>query len=588
MTRPAPAVLAAVTVVAAFLSIVAAGPFTPKGTQPPLASTPYPPSACQSCHSGLDQGHYVRPFDRWAGSMMANAARDPLFWAALDVANHDIPGVGDLCLRCHTPVAWLEGRSEPPFGSPDGCGLDGAIDQTDSDFEGVQCTLCHQMMVNPAPPPGEDPFYLENAQFWVDDESCDNGFEPCRRGPYAYLDGEATPPHSWVYSPYHVSADICGTCHNVTHPAATLVDDNGVDTGVPMPVERTFMEWQQSTFSQPGPGYRSCQNCHMPDATHDPASPCVFEQNNRSGDMPIHHFAGGNAWLPEVLAAEYPALDRADSFAAATAEAVTMLQAAAIVAVGAPAAGLVGAPLELAVTVTNLTGHKLPTGYPEGRRLWLEVVASRPGGRPYWSSGRWDAATGELADDPQLTVYEVKPGIWNRNGTGSCDTTDELGAPIFHFVLNDCIALDNRIPPLGFTGGASLETRPVGVTYPETSPGSGVTVNYATAAYTVPAAPASADAVTVTATLYYQTTSREYVKFLRDQAVANAFPDDCIPRLGSGAPTMSRGEILYDLWQNHGRSAPVAMASATVTVELALFQDGFEAGTTTAWSQTKP
>ena len=44
---------------------------------------------------------------------------------------------------------------------------------------------------------------------------------------------------------------------------------------------------------------------------------------------------------------------------------------------------------------------------------------------------------------------------------------------------------------------------------------------------------AAAAAATVEVRLFHQTTMREYVEFLRDQAVENAFPDDCIER-GSG------------------------------------------------------
>ena len=32
------------------------------------------------------------------------------------------------------------------------------------------------------------------------------------------------------------------------------------------------------------------------------------------------------------------------------------------------------------VRVTNKSGHKLPTGYPEGRRMWLEVAVVDAGG----------------------------------------------------------------------------------------------------------------------------------------------------------------------------------------------------------------
>jgi hypothetical protein len=50
----------------------------------------------------------------------------------------------------------------------------------------------------------------------------------------------------------------------------------------------------------------------------------------------------------------------------------------------------------------------------------------------------------------------------------------------------------------------------------------------------------------------------------------------------------SRGEILHDLWIEHGRSAPFEMDVATVVVELDLFADGFESGNTSAWSAAQP
>jgi hypothetical protein len=122
--------------------------------------------------------------------------------------------------------------------------------------------------------------------------------------------------------------------------------------------------------------------------------------------------------------------------------------------------------------------------------------------------------------------------------------------------------LDNRIPPLGFTGGANLETRPVGYVYPETSPGSGKLVNFDDTAYSIPVPSGTLSPVRVTATLRYQTASSEYVAFLRDEAIANGFPNDCIDR-SSGPSTQSRGQYLYELWAAYGRSAPVDMGSSS-------------------------
>ena len=550
-----------------FVGPANAGDVTPNGTQPVLTHPVLEPFNCLLCHGEYDDANNIEPFPTWAGSMMANSARDPLFWAALDVANNDVPGIGDFCLRCHTPSAWLAGRSEPPGGSVDGCGLLGNLDEPNNDFDGVSCHLCHRMMVNENPPPGEDEVYFENAEFWIDDEDCttpDSG--PCRRGPYDYSGGAAPPPHQWAFSEYHLSSDICGNCHNITSPIHTLIDENGDDTGLPFPIERTFKEWQQSAFAGDGGKAQSCQACHMPDPAADPVFACVFQENDRTDDLAVHQLAGGNTWIPAILRDEYPALDRAEEFDATIAWANEMLQErSATLELISPAAAVPGETLDAAVRVTNLSGHKLPTGYTEGRRMWIHLVARDALGEVIWESGAYDGATGDLTRDDQVKVYEAKPGIWNALGTGECDTTDAMGRPEFHFVLNNCYASDNRIPPLGFTGGDDIETMPVAYTYPETFPGSGVLVNFDVTDYRIQIPAQAAFPIALEATLRYQTASKEYVEFLRNEAVANDFPDDCLPRT-TGLPTASRGEIMYDLWEQYDRSPPVAMASDSTEI----------------------
>ena len=55
--------------------------------------------------------------------------------------------------------------------------------------------------------------------------------------------------------------------------------------------------------------------------------------------------------------------------------------------------------------------------------------------------------------------------------------------------------------------------------------------------------PVGPDAVQAEVVLYYQTTTREYVEFLRDENT-----------------TTAAGNILFDLWNDHGQAAPVIMA----------------------------
>ncbi|NNF08367.1 MAG: hypothetical protein HKN21_16520, partial [Candidatus Eisenbacteria bacterium] len=105
------------------------------GTQPfEGAVLEDPTTHCVSCHGNYDATH--EPWETWQGSMMGQAARDPLFFAAVAIAEQDAPGAGDLCLRCHTPGGWQEGRS-----------LDASGGQlTAKDRQGVQCDSCHRMV----------------------------------------------------------------------------------------------------------------------------------------------------------------------------------------------------------------------------------------------------------------------------------------------------------------------------------------------------------------------------------------------------------------------------------------------------------
>ena len=79
--------------------------------------------------------------------MMANASIDPLFLACLTKANADAPESGDLCLRCHSPRGWLNGRSSPT----DGTRLH------DQDKVGVSCEFCHRLVDGRQNPASTDP-----------------------------------------------------------------------------------------------------------------------------------------------------------------------------------------------------------------------------------------------------------------------------------------------------------------------------------------------------------------------------------------------------------------------------------------------
>ena len=78
------------------------------------------------------------------------------------------------------------------------------------------------------------------------------------------------------------------------------------------------------------------------------------------------------------------------------------------VQVTVPATVQGGASLAASVRVRNLTGHKLPTGYAEGRRMWLTVEARDGNGTKFWESGAYNLATGVLTQDPAIKIYRAE------------------------------------------------------------------------------------------------------------------------------------------------------------------------------------
>jgi hypothetical protein len=514
------------------------------GTQPHRgAILDDPDVSCATCHGNYDSAN--EPWFNQRGSMMGQSARDPFFYACMAIAEQDVPSVGDLCIRCHSPGGWEEGRSVD---------TDGDL-LTAKDRHGVQCDFCHRIVdyqYAAGASPSEDadvlaaivplPLQYGNGQF-INDPS------PLRRGPYADADAN----HAFVSSPIHRSAHLCATCHDVSNPAFSRVFSadyapNAFDAAHPdmdlrnmMPVERTYSEWSQSAYAASGvfaPQFAgnkpdgivsTCEDCHMRDVN---AKGCNVSGVKARTDLGLHDFTGGNTFVTDIVATYYPDEVTVTQLAAAKSRAIHMLQLAATLELTPEDYGV-------AVKVTNETGHKLPSGYPEGRRIWLNVKGFDEGGALVFESGAYDPSSAVLTRDSQAKVYEIHPGL-------SPSLAEAIGLPAgesFHFVLNDTIYADNRIPPRGFTNAAFdlVQSPAVGREY-------GDGQYWDITPYRLPV---TVDSVWVT--LYYQTTSKEYVEFLRDANTTN------------GA-----GQNLYDAWVAQGKAAPVIMAQTgtrvTVTV----------------------
>lgn len=480
------------------------------GTQPDVVSFERV-SFCKFCHG--DYAEYA-PYDTWKGTMMGNAMRDPIFLAAVASNNKDFDGIvliGDYCLRCHTPKGWLEGRSEPPDGS--------SLVEAEDDFEGIICDFCHRA-VDPLSSEGKG---LEtngtvetqrNAQYVVSDDTA-------KRGPY-----EPTPTgHVSKYSEFHTTSEFCATCHEITNPLYNNEE-----------IEKTYTEWKYSAYGDYAEGEKtSCQSCHMPTVE---GYACNVESKILRDDIYKHEFAGGNACMQDIMKYIYGFTDETHLAALETTQgnAKEMLGNAAKLE-------LTNDEKKVEVKIINLAGHKLPTGFSEGRSMWINVKFYDSGGNIVKESGAYDFDTGELAKDAEIKVYEIKPGIKN---TGDPESFPDLlglpDGPSFHFAANNYIYKDNRIPPTGFKNSDFEEYKAYirDATYKDGQ-------DWDLTGYMIPDGAVSADV-----TLYYQTTSKEFIEFLYEENKGNKWD------------YFGMGEKLYEAWQNTGRCAPVAMEKETI------------------------
>jgi hypothetical protein len=546
------------------------------GTQPnQMVDTIPDPESCRDCHEnitdiGVEQPEEYAPWIGWQGSMMAQAGRDPVFFAALDIANADAIGGGEFCLRCHMPRGWLHGRSTPSDGSA----------MTLEDREGVQCEVCHRM-VDPVYEAGISPSRditvhntITSPVTTIGSGSLIMDPEDYRRGPFDIVTDLGSDPHSvhdgargTLQSPYHQEANFCGSCHDINNPLLSWDEARGeywpndMDAPAPdldelFPIERTFTEWQLSDYNTPEGVYApkfggnktavsTCQDCHMRDVTGVAGD--VFGEHIQRDDMPLHDLTGANTWVPQIIP-QHPVFsatfqaepERVEALQAGIERARYMLQNAATVTA-------VRQDDDLLVTVVNESGHKLPTGYVEGRRMWLQVEGYNAAGDLIFASGTYTEATGELEGYHQtgsdLKVYESLHGL-------TPDYAAELGLSAghsFHFILNNDIVFDNRIPPRGFEFNAYAAAGAAPYTNSAPDPtlyGDGQ--YWDTTTYQLPP-----EVVTGTVRLMHQVAAKEYVEFLRDNS----------PTVGS---LDSNGEILFALWEATERSKPEVMSEVPI------------------------
>jgi hypothetical protein len=345
---------------------------------------------CALCHTRI-RTPPAGQHPLWKQSMMSRAGQDPYWRQRVEQERQLLPEqhalIDDKCFRCHAPAADL--------------GADAAR------REGVTCTVCHRI----------------SSEALGTKANFTGGF---RLNPRHELFGPHAKPFAMpmlmhtamapVESAHTLRPELCATCHTVVTP---ILDARGRVQGE-FYEQAPYLEWLASDGGETG---MTCQQCHMPEfrepeyiAHRPPGGP--FPPTRPRRPFAQHEFTGGNLQMLGRLGAD-PARTQ------------NQLR-------GALALEARWSPREqhtLEVTVQNLTGHKLPTGFP-GRRLWLRVTARDAAGRALFQSG----ASGADFRQPHRTEIRnpAEVMVWEARMRGPS------------LLLNAAWAKDNRILPAGF------------------------------------------------------------------------------------------------------------------------------------------
>ena len=397
---------------------------------------------CAGCH-GHDSlgvamvagdGEDVNVVDDWRSSMMANSARDPFFLAKVEHEGLEYPGhkeqIEHNCMKCHAPLAVFEQQmlGNPPF----------TLAQYDTSVmaqDGVSCLACHMQNPDSAGRFFSGNLRYDSARVW---------------GPYGQDQINPDIMQYFVgYTPdqgsHILDGRVCAGCHTAIN---STLDLDGNFTGGYFYEQTMWQEYENSIYFGTD---QNCRSCHMPRIQ----GPVVLasEYLFLAGQSPFgkHHLAGGGTFMLKMLKDHIEPLGipaTAAQFDSTIAR--TQYQLEHSVELHTGVATRTDDSLFVDVHLTNIIGHKFPSGFPN-RRAFVQVIALTATGDTLFQSGRWDGTYelyGHDADyEPhhdvitqgdQVQIYEFVMG--DVNG----DVTRTLQRAAIRLK-------DNRLVPIGYS-----------------------------------------------------------------------------------------------------------------------------------------
>jgi hypothetical protein len=380
--------------------------------KPALRDELLDPANCAECHPI----HY----DQWLSSMHAYAAEDPVFRAMNAKGQRETNGeLGDFCVKCHAPLAVELGYTE------DGLNLD----EVPQHLQGVTCYFCHNVEAVEGSHNNPVRLALDGVMrgWFSADSAVDNDFHAAEFS--RFTDGR-TPE----------SAQLCGSCHDIVTPGGGHI-------------ERTFLEWNDSLYSELSPTTgnfqpfaQSCATCH--ERAID--NPVAEYEGVGSRTLHSHGYVGVDVAITDFPDAEQAAGLREYQLEQMEQQRASVLCSSACVKdVGMGAA-------ELTVWLHNeASGHSWPSGAGADRRAWVEVQAfgDDPSSAIYASGVVAQGESIDAVDDGYLWL--MKDTMYDADGLETHDfweavsyETALLPAPEQFAQVSDDTAWISRTYPL--------------------------------------------------------------------------------------------------------------------------------------------
>ena len=406
--------------------------------------------SCLACHNGLTtpEGEDVSIGVSWRASIMANSSRDPYWQASVrrETIDHasSAKAIQDECATCHMPMA----RAAAHAAGREGDVLTllpsarGGTDEHRLAADGVSCTLCHQ--IGPDALGARESF---NGGFVLGPP--EDGY-PRMFGPFDTDEGRTAIMRSATgvrpaKAEHLRKSEMCATCHtlytNALGPTGEVIGS--------LPEQVPYLEWRHSAFV----AERSCQACHMPAAADTPIASVLGEPRDQ---LARHSFLGGNFFMLRMLnrfRGELGVIAPARELEAAAQATIRQLQSETA-SVAIARAELTGGQLEADLVVRNLTGHKLPTGYPS-RRVWLHVTVRDAAGRLLFESGAVSAEGLISGNDSDIDGARVEPHYNEIRQADQVQIYESVmarpdGTPTTGLLQATQFVKDNRLLPRGF------------------------------------------------------------------------------------------------------------------------------------------